>query len=92
MNTFIEDKKKSHLFFFHKSLRKTVPISHIAATPLIKGFAGVYIGLLEAIWNCIIPGLTIFHRREKFFICANWSVYDLFDRFFNKFISTLIVV
>ena len=34
MNTFIKDKKKSHLLFFHKSLRKNVPICHIAATPL----------------------------------------------------------
>ena len=34
MNTFIEDKKKFHIFFFHKSPRKNVPICHIAATPL----------------------------------------------------------
>ena len=29
--------KNFHIFFFHKSLRKNVPICHIAATPLNSG-------------------------------------------------------
>ena len=40
MNTFIKvEKKIFHTFFFHKSLRKNVPICHIAATPLTNTFA-----------------------------------------------------
>jgi hypothetical protein len=49
MKTFIENKKKiSHFFIFHKSLRKNVPICHIAATPL-RGCGGRMLELLGKI-------------------------------------------